>query len=254
MSRQTVSKEVTAILVSVLFLVLGFFAIWVTRTVMDIEGDAVFVSLLLVPILVYVIFSGRLKEIRAPGGLEAKFSDAADRSVEPAFEPVEASIGEMQVVTKGGMSDLRSYLPHVDESKPIILTVTLGRQGYYGRTALQQYMDALSQFRNFKFVVMLDSDGRFVAYMPSWMAKQILSMESLGEEFVEAINEGRVLDLRRYGAVTTPISTKTTNIQAIQEMTAQNLEALVVIDEQGRPKGVVEREQVLSKLLLAMAT
>lgn len=254
MSKQPARKEITAILISVLFLVLGFLTIWIARAVMDVEGDAVFVSLLFVPILVYVIFSGRLKEIRAPGGLEAKFSDAAAKSVEPAFEPVEASIGEMQVVTKGGISDLRSYIPRVDESKPIILTVTLGVQNYYGRTALQLYMDALSQYRNFKFMVMLDSDGKFVAYMPSWMTRQILSLESLGEEFVEAINEGRVSDLQRYGAVTTTISTKTTNIEAIKEMTAQNLEALVVIDEQGRPKGVVEREQVLSKLLLAMAT
>ena len=36
-------------------------------------------------------------------------------------------------------------------------------------------------------------------------------------------------------------------------MTKQNLEALVVIDEQGQLKRVVEREQILSKMMLAFS-
>jgi CBS domain-containing protein len=68
------------------------------------------------------------------------------------------------------------------------------------------------------------------------------------------ISEGNIGELRRYpGIVTRTISTKTTNFEALQKMTAQNIEALVVIDEDGKLKGVVEREQILSKLLLGMA-
>ena len=90
--------------------------------------------------------------------------------------------------------------------------------------------------------------------MPAWAVLQILRMDALGDEFVRIINEGSIQELQRYpGVVTRTISTKATSIDALREMTAQNLEALVVIDENRNLKGVVEREQILSKLLLAMA-
>jgi len=254
MNKHSTKEEVQAIIISVIFLVLGFFAVWLLNSKLHITGDAVFVSVLLIPIIVYLIFSGRLTEIRAPGGLEAKFVGTAEKSVEPTVESVEASTEEMQVVAKEGLRELQRIMPHVDESKPITLTVTLGKSGYYQREPLLQYVKVLSQYRNFKFVLFLNQENRFVAYMPSWMVKQTLEMDALGNEFVHAINEGRVNDIRRYGAVTQTLSTKATNIQAIQEMTTRNLEALVVIDEEGRLKGVVEREQLLSKFILAMAT
>jgi CBS domain-containing protein len=249
-------QEVRAIMASILFLALGFVAIWVTSNVLVIEGDAVYVSLLFAPILVYVILSGRLKEIRAPGGLEAKFADAAERVVDPAAATIEAAMepNEMAILAKATLSELKRALPRIDESKPITLTITLDSRMHYDQWALLEYVRTLSQFRSFKFVVILDREGRFVAYMPSWAMRQIVERDALGSEFVEALNQDRVNELRRYpGVVTQTISTSATNIEAIQEMTNQNLEALVVVDDDRRLRGVVEREQVLSKLLLALA-
>ena len=54
------SKEARAIGVSLLFLILGFAVIWIIKVVLKIEGDAVYVSLLFVPILIYLIISGKL--------------------------------------------------------------------------------------------------------------------------------------------------------------------------------------------------
>jgi predicted transcriptional regulator len=58
--------------------------------------------------------------------------------------------------------------------------------------------------------------------------------------------------MRYPGIVSRTITTKTTNIDALKEMTAQDLDALVVTDDQ-MVKGVVEREQILSRLILAIA-
>lgn len=52
--------EIRAIGIFLLFLILGFAVIWLARSIVDIEGDAVYVSLLFIPVLVYVIISGRL--------------------------------------------------------------------------------------------------------------------------------------------------------------------------------------------------
>jgi len=253
MDRQSLRRETVGIVVTVLFLALGFLSMWLSKEFLKLEGEAVLVFLLLVPIIVYTIFSGRLSELRA-GGLEAKFVNVAGQSAEFASETIEPSVGEMEVVAKEGARQLQRQLERLDESKPITLTLTLGKEGYYHREVWLRYMEALSQYRNFRFVVILDHENKFVAYIPSWAMLQILRMEALGEEFVRHINEGEIRELRQYpGVVTRTISTKSTNLDALREMTAQNLEALIVIDEDQRLKGVVEREQILSKLLLGMA-
>ena len=163
-------------------------------------------------------------------------------------------MSDMEYVWKAGARELPRRMRDLDESKPIILALALGREGYYNREVWAKYMQALSQFRSFKFVVILDQENKFVAYMPDWAILQILRMEALGDEFVRIINTGNIQELQRYpGVVTSTISTKATNINALREMTTQNLEALVVIDEDRKLKGVVEREQILSKLLLSMA-
>ena len=90
--------------------------------------------------------------------------------------------------------------------------------------------------------------------MPHWALKGILNNSNLGNEFIHLINEGQRENLLRFpGVIKETISIQTTNAEALREMTKQNLEALVVIDEQGQLKGVVEREQILSKMMLALA-
>ena len=260
MNRQSPTQESVpvlesiAVLVAVLFLVLGFLVLWITKVALNIEGDAVFVSLLLAPMFVYMIISGRLKELRVPGGLEAKFVYVAKKPIEATGETIEGSVRDMQEVAKAGLTELERAMQHIDESKPIILTLVMRSPDPYQPDLLQDYLKTVSQYRTFKFVVILDQTNRFVAYLSVWIARRILEMEALRVEFVEAINDGRVRELRRYpGVVTKTISTKTTYIQALQEMTDRSLEALVVIDENDRLRGMVEREHVLSQLMLALS-
>ena len=247
------SKRVTTdIIASVLIICAGFFAAWFSKTFLKIESDAVYIAVLLLPIIAYVIFSGRLKELKA-GGLEASFVTVAEQSVEIASETIEPSTGEMEVVAKEGIRELEKRKKYMDESKPIVLTLTLGRPGY-NREVMLQYLEVLSRYRNFKFVVILNATNNFVAYIPSWAVMQILRLTNLGYEFVDIISQGNIGELRRYpGVVTKTISTKTTNLDALREMTSHNLEALVVTDENMNLKGVVEREQIISKLLLGIA-
>jgi CBS domain-containing protein len=253
MNRQSSRQDAIAILASIFFLALGFLAVWISKNVLNQESNALFVALLLLPIIVYVIFSGRLKELRA-GGLEAKFADVAGQSVEVASETIEPSISDMEIVAKAGARELQKQIYYMDESKAIILMLVLGKEEYYNRRIWLSYLETLSQYRTFKFVVFLDKENRFVSYIPSWAMLRILRMEALGDEFVEIINRGDIQELRRYPSVVTrTISTKATNIDALREMITQNLEALLVVDEDRKLKGVVEREQILSRLLLAMA-
>jgi hypothetical protein len=246
-------KELRAILIAILFLALGLFVLWITKTLLNIEGDLIFVSLLFVPIIVYAIYSGKLEELKGPGGLEAKFARAANESVSVASEEVAPSVEEMQIVVKEGLNLLERKKQMLNEAQPIVMIMELGKHNYYRREDVFAYLELLSQFRNFKFVVFVDKKRQFVAYMPIWAVKGLLSKPQLGEEFIATINNELSQELFRYpGVVKETIHMQSTNAEALREMTRQNLEALVVTDKDNQLRGVVEREQVLSKMMLSL--
>lgn len=253
-TKKQENRDVWALAVSIVFLTLGLLVIWVTKSFLNIESDATYVSLLIIPLIIYLIVSGKLEEFKGPGGWEAKFAKTANERIVSASEKIEISTEDMQIIQKEGLRILERKRQELDESRPIIMTMELGKQGYYRREAVLSYLEVLSQFRNFRFVVFIDSEKKFVAYIPSWALRGILRIPELGETFIWSINAGEKQNMFRFpGIVKEAISTQSTNVEALQEMTKQNLEALVVIDENRQLKGVVEREQLLSRMMLSLA-
>jgi CBS domain-containing protein len=247
-------QEKRAILLAFLFLAAGFVILWFAKAVLKIEGEAILIALLLTPLLVYLILSGKLEEFKGPGGLEAKFAKVAGETISTASEEVRLSVEEMQIVEKEGLMLLERKRQELNEAQPIVMIMELGKRSFYKREAVQKYLDVLSQFRNFKFVVFVDSGKRFAAYMPSWSLKNLLSINELGDWFINVVNDGRAQELFRYpGVVRETIHTQSTNTEALREMTKQNSDALVVIDEKNELAGVVEREQILSRMMLSLA-
>ena len=86
MSR-SIQKDIFAILVAILFLFLGLLAILIAQRFLNLQGDLIIVFLILVPIIAYTIFSGKVGELRA-AGLEAKFVTVARQSVEFVYETI----------------------------------------------------------------------------------------------------------------------------------------------------------------------
>ena len=81
---QSIPGGCRALFVSFLFLAFGLLTLWIMRSMLLMQQDAVLVAILLVPVIVYLILSGKLLEINA-GGVSAKFNDAAQR---PLFNMV----------------------------------------------------------------------------------------------------------------------------------------------------------------------
>ncbi len=258
MSRQRLTREGITLVVSMMFLILGLFALWIMKTWLNMQQDVVLVSILLIPILAYMMFSGRLQEIRGPGGLSATFIDMAHTPLldkdENNAERVE--VGQVGIVEKEGMSDLQQMLQKVGNSTYIVLTVTLGKVDHYEETALLNYLKALSQYRNFIFLVILDQCDEVFAYLAGWRAMRILEMDQQMRDpgFVHAIKQGSKQDLLRYELIRMTARTTDTNINVLKLMTELKISALIVTDKDHKLKGVVEREQVLSQLTLAMCT
>lgn len=253
MTNNSTNKEIKNIIISIIFLVLVIFVVLFLSKYIGTIGDTVIVTILLLPILIYLIFSGRLSGLKA-GDFEAKFEDITVQSIEIPSEKITLSEDDMVIVKKQGARELLKNIPVLDKSKPIILTLIMGTSTSYFYDPWLKYMEALSQLNTFKFVVFLDNDKKFIAFITSMAMLQILRIKSLGEKFISTLNDNNIQELKQFpGIVSKTISTKSTSIEALRKMTDQNLDLLIVTDENLKLKGVVEREQLLSKLILGMA-
>jgi hypothetical protein len=259
-------KERGPLLLSVLFVSLGIIlllllwivTLWFTRQLgsdpANTVGDVVLVSVLVMPILIYAIVSGSLKELRGLGGWGATFGSAITEPVSDRLAHVRVAIDDEDrlVDSSGETHPLRdeTELGH-EEHRPIFMKVTHGKRDYTLK-ALRDSVESYYRFRSFELVVFLTSDEQFVAYMPAWAAKQILNDPERNEVFVDAINGGRAELLSYPGVVGKAISTGATSVEALREMVDHNSHFLVVTDEKNQVAGVVEREQVIGRMILAL--
>jgi CBS domain-containing protein len=242
-------REAAIITVSLLFLALGIGIVWLVQGVAELEGDAVLVSLLVIPIVLYLLLSGRLQELKGPGGWEIKLAAVASQAVDPASQ--EVPFERVELIEKGAPS-LRAE--DFDENTPIVMSLVQGG-AHYARPAVLERLTQLAQFRSLRFLVVLDEDERVLAYLPHRSAARLLNDPDRGEQFIALVNGNNpnaFATARLPGVVTTTLPARSSNTDALKIMEAQNLEALVVVDDKGRSLGVVDRAQVLSKMLLAV--
>ena len=76
---------------------------------------------------------------------------------------------------------------------------------------------------------------------------------ALSGSFLQAVALGDAREVLRYpGILRNIVPTSATNADALSAMTASNLGAIAVLDEGRRLRGVVEREQLVSKLVLSL--
>jgi hypothetical protein len=250
-------QELRPLLLSLLFLVLGIFLLLAAKRWINdkptVLGDAVLVSLVLMPILIYTITSGKLKELKGPGGLGATFNTVVSQSDVIVHKRVPTD-EDIQIIVKEGRQALHRRLQDLDGIRPIVMTIVLGGERY-DLYALREYVKELSRLKSFKLVIFLAQDESFLAFMSPLAAWNTLSTKETGDKFVSLINEkdqklNREL-LTYPGLVLNTISTQSTNGEALRKMVHHNLETLPVVDSD-RMKGIVEREQVLSRIVLAL--
>ncbi len=242
---------VLTVLASIFFLALGILAIWFGQKHLNLEGQGMYISLLVVPIIIYAIISGKLSEIKA-GGLEAKFATVAKRPVDVGSQKIVYS--EAGEVEKSSVPELTKQMKALDKSKPFFLSLEVGKWKYSGN-ALRKYVEELSEFPTFKFVVIVNSERKFVACFPAQTILKITKKQQLLEELEVSLNhEDPHRSTMHPGAITETLSADSTNHDALVKMTSQRLEAMIVLDKERRVNGIVERDQVVGKLLAAIAS
>jgi hypothetical protein len=254
MKSAGVRKEMVAIAIAVGSVALAFAIGYLAQRNFTQMRDPGLVALMLLPFVAYLIASGRMTEFKAPG-FGAKFVQTAKETVRPASETIAYDDPHI-VAREGGVRKLLARKAReIDQSRPVVMTMTIGGDIQYTLEEVRRYLDVLSQLRSFKLAVFLDRNKRVVAYMEAWVLKELIEQSELAGEFLELVNSGQIESVIGYpGIAKNIISTASTNIDALREMQEQNLEALVVVNEQGMLRGVVERERVVTSMMLSLAS
>jgi CBS domain-containing protein len=233
---------------SVLFLAAGIGAVWFVHSVLEVDGDAILVAVLVVPLLLYLTLSGRVSEIAA-GSLSVKLSEVSR-------EPVSQIATEYVTADLGPRSDPNLPILKTDPNR--VQVVTLQHGGHYERDEVLGRLKSLAAISPVAFLIVLDDRERVVAYMTYRSALDVLERKERGDLFIELVNGGDPDAFDGGGgfsAVKTEVlSSNATNAEALATMEETGLDALVVVDRKGRFQGIVERDRVLSRMMLALVS
>jgi CBS domain-containing protein len=248
-------RELLAVAGAVTFLVLGFAAIYIVVKVAGERDGTVLAALLIIPALLYLLLSGQVKDLKGPAGLELTLADVANRSIplpDQAHSTQELSFEKIESVAKGRTATLDERIKKIPQGAPVVLTFTLGSQ--INGPAAASYTQRLTQLRRFRFVAILDSQGKLVSYMEERAFRHTLLAEydPSGMTLINNIRDKHVGELKEFpGMILHTVSPRTTIAQTLQKMDRTHLNALLVI-EKGAIVGIAERDHLVNKLLLEL--
>jgi hypothetical protein len=220
----------------------------------EIGDSATFIALLLTPMIVYGVASGKIQEFSAPGGWGAKFREAAQAAVTPTAisTPLNEVVQQFEEIKKGGLAELQGLGAKLSRDKPIALSFQLGKPGYDADVATK-YIEFLLLTDREMMVLILDENRHFVAMTEG--TTMLTLLKNQGPQITSALtgnNKAFIVNLP--GFHTNSIKATDSNAVALEKMRQQNARAIVVVDDQGTPTGVVRRDDVVSRLLEKLAT
>ena len=229
------------------------FAVALAISRMTVGDSATFIALLLTPLLVYGVASGKIQEFSAPGGWGAKFREAAQATVTPTgLTSLNEAIQRFDVIEKGGLAQLEGLGQRLQRDKPIALSFQLGQQNYDVDTAIK-YIEFLLLADSEMTVLILDSNHHFVAMTEG--TTMLTLLRNQGPQIKSALAIGnKDFFVTIPGFHTNSIKATDSNAVALEKMRQQNARFIVVVDDQGTPTGVVKRDDIVSRLLDKLAT
>jgi CBS domain-containing protein len=249
----------TLVLSVAFYLVL--FALYVLTNPPTLTEEHVLIAL--VPFVILLVSSGKLREIRGPGGLLLTLQNEARSDILPEFTE-DIQMSDQRPMEKGGAID-PEFEAEIERRRPTSLTFTLGRRGYYDFDLITQYVEVLTRRSPaFRYVVFLGRDDRFAGFVTVADFRAILdadlaaafrrgaSYDYLPERtsVVERIEDGDILNAA--GVVTASVRQGATNEDALETMAEAGVDRLAVLDDRDRFLGVVTQDRIGRSMLLEL--
>lgn len=233
-------------------LVVGL-ALALALRLVGIADGTIFIALLVLPLIVYGVASGMVKEFTAPGGWGAKFREVATDVVDPSSLAID--VDDLQTVEKSSVSNLELFTNRLRRGEPVALSIQLGRQNYYSAKAISKYISALLNFDPALTVIFKGTDGRFVASVDGMTLLAALSGSNNGRVLLGSIERENIDEMQKIlGFTTETASPNTSNASALALMLENGMKSIIVVDGESRPIGVVRRDDIVARLLVKLAS
>lgn len=242
--------DTNAAAVAVGVFLLAALVAWVVKR-LNITDSVGFVALIVLPLAAYGVATGYVAKISTPGGWAAEFREIAAARIKPS--PLVEEVEDIAIIEKAGVSELQRYRENIEIGKPIAISLSLGRQGYYSEKAIAEYIRAFLTFDPNLTVIFVDEAGRFAASANANAVLAALELTDYDRRFVTALENSDLLELKRLVALTTrSVDADTTNAEALRMMVTDGVDALIKT-EAGRPVGVVRKDEIVSRLMVQLA-
>jgi hypothetical protein len=242
---------VTAGFTIAFFLVLFIFTRLKKRFLKEQGGlDMGLVILALLPFVVYLLVSGKVKELTV-GDLKVVLADEAKATAVADITP-QQRVGELvderaATFSKGGIADLHgSILPRFREMRYTTMSIDRRPSAYYAAEAIREYLTEASRFDFFKYVVFSENEE-----YRGWMkaGNMLALLEGRGQRVADWINNGSWEALAQEGMSTHAIAADKSALDALDQLNAGNFDDIAVVDAKNRFVSVLTREGIISQVV-----
>jgi hypothetical protein len=252
-----------SIILAVCVFVVGL-ALAVVNKQKGIGDTTTFLAILLIPLLVLGVASGKIQEFTGPGGVGAKFNEVARAPVHlTSIQRISYEVPTQ--LAKGPIEDFAPRLANVVPGTPITFTFTLASQkstAPESQASSQIYDLAVAKDEIKKLlssnwdavVVIARQDGTFLAMADPHKFYALLNDASKGPFLIECFNKGQ--QPPNYdGLVFDSLKDEdTSNSQALRKMLSYNLQIMAVTNKQNVVDNIAKRDQIVAQLVDQLAS
>lgn len=220
----------------------------------EIKNSDILIAL--VPIALWLVLTGKIQRFEfGEFKFEAAFVEASQTAITKQITPLKLPVESIRMDPKRGVNEI----PRLVRNKTEALFFELGYGGYYG-PAIEEYLNRLSQYSFFKYIIIISSNGKFVGMADARELNSVFQTRTGGpssQEFAQWVNREDIDSLTKlpgFVSAKNSINNELDKQAALEKMEELNIETLPVIDKQGKFVGIVDRSRLTSSLIIDVAS
>lgn len=235
----------TALFSLVFFLILLIFStniFFTNQTGFKIESTHVFIAL--APLAIWLIVSGKLDEIRGPGGIKPLIRDEVQKPIpaELVDKPLDVVPDYVREKTNEKRLGRQVNQDLAAGKPPAALSFRVGKKGYYKDDVTGLAISIMGRSPKFQFIIFNDEKGKFKGFMEKDIFKYMIS-----PKIIEMIESSQILE--NPNVIKDYIKKTSTNRKALDKMEKANTNMLGIVDEDNKLIQIITRDEILKKIL-----
>ena len=240
----------TAIILTIIVVIFLIVFAFIKNTLVPGQTiDAPIIFLAILPLVIYLVTSGKLLEFKG-GGFEFKFNNASNADI--SFKSEEIAFVDEEVIYKSNLDRLRDIILPEIEKKHISTISVIPGTGSYDYGASKVYLEELTKFDFFKYVLFINYDKTFKGYMHARNLQAQLLDEVKGKEIISKINSGNIESIPGFRKEYT--LDRTSNKEALETMEKLGITDIAVVDKDMKFKGFTNQVFITSRILTNLMT